>query len=139
MEDFTAVEGRLNHKQKRVPVLSSIEQDSDKEKLAANAILKVYSRDRAKRLSKNFLEPEMNHTGMEEVHEGSCSDFEGHEGSCSDFEGGKQLVVRPDFSSTSSFSDSKEIYLSNRATEEDFDLHLQGIICEHKSKGPGAE
>ena len=76
-EDFTATEGGLNHKQKRVPVLSSNEKDSDKEKLAANTVLKVYSRDRAKRLSKNNLEPEMNHTGLEEVHEGLYSDFEG--------------------------------------------------------------
>ena len=50
-----------------------------------------------------------------------------NEGRELDFEGDKQLILRPDSSSTSSSSDSEEIYLSDRATERDLDLQLEGI------------
>ena len=55
--------------------------------------------------------------GMEEVQEGLESDFERN----------KQLTLRPEFSSTTSYLDSNETFLSDRATEEYFDLQLQGI------------
>ena len=45
----------------------------------------------------------------------------------SDFDGDKQIVLRPDSSSISSLSDSEEIYLSDRAIEENFDLYLEEI------------
>ena len=44
----------------------------------------------------------------------------------SDFEGNKQLNLRPDYSSTT-YSDSDETFLTDRETEEDLDLQLQGI------------
>ena len=51
------------------------------------------------------------------------------EGLESEFEGGKQLTLRPGSSSISSFSDSEEIFISDKATEEDANVHLQGINC----------
>ena len=54
---------------------------------------------------------------MEEIHEGSCSDCEVD----------KQLLLRPESSSTSSFSYYEETFFSDRAIEEDLDLHMQGV------------
>ena len=69
-EDFVTTEGSFSHKKNRVPVLSSFEQNSDKERVIANTTLKVYSRVRTKKPSKNILDLELNHTVMDEVHEG---------------------------------------------------------------------
>ena len=44
-----------------------------------------------------------------------------------DIDGDKQIILRPDSLSISSSSGSDEIYLSDRATEEDFDVELEGI------------
>ena len=41
--------------------------------------------------------------------------------------GDKQFLHKPDSSSLSSSSDSEETYMSDRATEEDLDLQLEGI------------
>ena len=101
-DDFTTTLGRLDQKQEKVTVLSRIDQDSDKEKLTKPS-LKVYSRNKAKRSPKIYMDPEMKQPRMEEIDEGACSDCEGD----------KQLVLRPEYSSTSSFSESEESFLSD--------------------------
>ena len=133
-EDFTTTKGRINNKHEKVTVLSISDQDNDKDK-SPKAVLKVYSRARAKSISKIHMESEMNHMAMEEIHEGSCSECEGD----------KQLLLQPESSSDSSFSETEESYFSDKIIEEDLDLHLQGIsvmmeeheaIVEKDQQGP---
>ena len=116
-EDFNETERRLKHKKEKVTVLRSLQQDSDKDKIARKAILKVYSRDKNKKTSKNNLVPEMNHLTMVEINEGPGSDFEGD----------RQLLFKPESSATSYCSESEGTFISDTATEEDSDLHLQGL------------
>ena len=116
-EDCAATRRVPNQKQKGNIALSANEKGIDKEKSSGTIALKVYSRDRARRLPKSALEPERNCNLLEEFNEVMESDFDGD----------KQIVLRPDSSSICSFSNSEEIYLSYRATEEDSDLRLEGI------------
>ena len=115
-EDTLATDGKLHFKKNKAPVLRSNEQDIDREEVKATSVLKVYARDKAKKLSRNMSKPKMNLTKMDEVQEGLESDFEGI----------NHLNHKSDFSSTTS-SDSDETFLSDRPTEEDVDSQLQGI------------
>ena len=131
-EDFMKSEGKLKYLKNKVSVLKSNEQDSDREEVEAKTVLKVYARNRDKRFPRDNLETEMNQMGMEEVQVVQ-------EGLESDFEGNKQLNLRSDSSSTSSFSDSDETFLTNRVTEEDFDMQLQGISSLMDDSEPTAD
>ena len=116
-EDFTKSEGKLNFKKDTASVLRPIEQDKDREEVREETVLKVYARNGAKRSYTNNLDSELNHVRMEDVYEGLESDFEGN----------RQLNFRPACTSTTSFSDSDETFITDSATEEEFDLRLQGI------------
>ena len=71
-EDFTTTEGKFKYKKYKDSVLRSVEKGNDREEAKVKSVLKVYARNRTKRCSRNNLETDMNHMGMEEVHEGLC-------------------------------------------------------------------
>ena len=97
----------------KTSVLNCVEQDSDREGVKANAILKVYARDRTKKFSRNNLKPKMTITELEEAQELELE---------SDLERNNQLTHKPEISSNTYSSDSDETFLSERAMEEDLDL-----------------
>ena len=59
----------------KTSILNCVEQDSDREGVKANAILKVYARDGTKKFSRNNLKPKMTITELEEAQELELESF----------------------------------------------------------------